>query len=229
MTDANKKNQVRRIFETIAPRYDLLNHLLSFGCDIYWRKKALRLTGVNKNSILLDAACGTGDMAIEAKKLGVKKVFGCDFSLNMLKLFQKKKEWVKTCLVQATAENMPVKDNSVTNITVAFGVRNFYDIGSGFRSFHSVLKKEGKLTILEFALPKNFFFATVYNFYFKKILPLTGRIISGDKEAYSYLPKSVEEFDEKIDLKKLLIETGFTDVRDSRLTFGIVQVIIASK
>jgi demethylmenaquinone methyltransferase/2-methoxy-6-polyprenyl-1,4-benzoquinol methylase len=229
MTDTNKKNQVRRIFETIAPRYDLLNHLLSFGCDIYWRKKALRLTGINNESILLDVACGTGDVAIEAKKLGAKNVFGCDFSLNMLKLFQKKNDSMKTNLVQGAAENMPVKNNSVTNITVAFGVRNFYDIENGFRSFYHVLKKEGKLTILEFALPENFFFGAVYNFYFKKILPLTGRIISGDKEAYSYLPKSVEEFDEKIDLKKLLIETGFTEVRDSRLTFGIVQVIIASK
>jgi demethylmenaquinone methyltransferase/2-methoxy-6-polyprenyl-1,4-benzoquinol methylase len=167
MTDANKKNQVRRIFETIAPRYDLLNHLLSFGCDIYWRKKALQLTGVNKSSILLDVACGTGDVAIEAKKLGVKKVFGCDFSLNMLKLFQKKNDLLSTSLFQATAENMPVKDNSVTNITVAFGVRNFYDIGSGLRSFHNVLKKEGKLTILNLPCRK-IFLRAVYNFISRK-------------------------------------------------------------
>ncbi|HVO74857.1 MAG TPA: bifunctional demethylmenaquinone methyltransferase/2-methoxy-6-polyprenyl-1,4-benzoquinol methylase UbiE [Ignavibacteriaceae bacterium] len=224
-----KKTQVRRIFETIAPRYDLLNHLLSFGFDIYWRKKALKLTGINSESILLDAACGTGDVAIEAKKLGAEKIFGCDFSLNMLKLFQKKSLWAKTNLIQATAESIPVKNNSVTNITVAFGVRNFYDIREGFKSFYNILKKNGRLTIIEFSLPKNFFFRTAYSFYFKKILPLTGRVISGDKEAYSYLPESVQEFDEKVDLKNLLNETGFTGIRDYRLTLGIVQVLIALK
>ncbi len=225
----DKKNQVRRIFDAIAPRYDLLNHLLSFGFDIYWRKKALKLTRINDESILLDVACGTGDFAIEANKLGVKRIFGCDFSLNMLKLFQRKSKWIQNNLIQMTAENIPVKNNCITNITVAFGVRNFYDIRMGFKSFYKVLKKNGKLTILEFSLPENFFFRAVYRFYFKKILPLAGRIISGNKEAYSYLPESVEEFDEKINLPNLLKEAGFEKIEDYKLTLGIVQVLVAVK
>jgi demethylmenaquinone methyltransferase/2-methoxy-6-polyprenyl-1,4-benzoquinol methylase len=229
MNDQNKKTQVRRIFEAIAPNYDLLNHLLSFGCDIYWRKKALKLTGLTNDSVLLDAACGTGDLAIQAEKFGVEKIYGGDFSINMLKLFQKKRKSLKDKLIQMTAENLPVKDSSITNISVAFGVRNFYDIRIGLKSFYKALMKNGKLTILEFSMPENFFFRMIYNFYFKTILPMTGRIISGDKEAYSYLPESVEEFDEKINLEKILQETGFSSIVKHRLTFGIVQVIIGVK
>lgn len=229
MNNPNKKKQVRRIFETIAPNYDLLNHLLSFGCDIYWRKKALKFTGLTQKGIFLDVACGTGDLAIQAEKLGVKEIFGGDFSLNMLKLFQKKRKSFKNRLIQMTAENLPIKENSLSNISVAFGVRNFYDVRTGIRSFYNSLIKTGKLTILEFSMPENFFFRALYNFYFKIILPLTGRIISGDKEAYSYLPESVEEFDEKIDLVKILKEAGFGNIEKYRLTFGIVQVLIAVK
>ncbi len=225
----DKKSQVRNIFETIAFRYDFLNHLLSFGTDIYWRKKALKLTGVNKDSVLLDVACGTGDFAIAAKKMGVSKIFGADFSFNMLKLFKVKSNWITGFNFQTVAEKMPVKKNSVTNITVAFGVRNFYDIKEGFNSFYRILSDNGKATILEFRLPSNPFFKRLYKFYFKKILPVIGGIISGDKEAYKYLPRSVEEFDEKINLPELLKSSGFKKIEQHNLTFGIVQVIIAAK
>lgn len=224
-----KKIEVRRIFESIASRYDLLNHLLSFGVDVYWRKKALKLSGINSDSILLDVACGTGDVAIQAGKYGVKNIFGADFSFNMLKLFNKKADWSRGKLVQMAAEYLPLKDESITNITVAFGVRNFYDIQKGFNSFYSVLKKEGKVTILEFRMPSNYVFKNLYKFYFKKILPLVGGAISGDKEAYSYLPRSVEEFDEKIDLIELLKNSGFNKIEKHSATFGIVQIIIAEK
>ncbi|HKI77746.1 MAG TPA: bifunctional demethylmenaquinone methyltransferase/2-methoxy-6-polyprenyl-1,4-benzoquinol methylase UbiE [Ignavibacteriaceae bacterium] len=226
---AEKKKQVRRIFESIAGDYDFLNHLLSFGIDYYWRKKALKLTGMNSSSLLLDVACGTGDVAIAARKFGVKDIIGADFSHNMLKLFNKKSDWIVGKNVQMVAENMPIKDESVTNITVAFGVRNFYDIQQGFNSFHRVLKKNGKTTIIEFSLPSNPVFRWLYKFYFKKILPFIGGLISGDKEAYSYLPKSVEEFDEKIDIKELLKVSGFNKIERHSLTFGIVQVVIAQK
>jgi demethylmenaquinone methyltransferase/2-methoxy-6-polyprenyl-1,4-benzoquinol methylase len=226
---ADKKNQVRGIFDSIAGDYDFLNHLLSFGVDKYWRKKALKLTGVNSDSILLDVACGTGDVAIAARKLGVTKIIGADFSNNMLKLFNKKSNWIIGKNVQMVAENMPLKNESVTNITVAFGVRNFYDVQQGFNSFYRVLKKNGKATIIEFSLPSNTFFRWLYKFYFKKILPLIGGVISGDKEAYQYLPKSVEEFDERIDIPTLLKISGFEKVERYSLTFGIVQVVIAAK
>ncbi len=225
----DKKNQVRKIFDSIAFRYDFLNHLLSFGTDFYWRNKALKLTGVDGNSTLLDVACGTGDFAIAAKKFGVNKIFGADFSHNMLKLFNQKSEWIIGKNIQMVAERMPVKNDSVTNITVAFGVRNFYNIQEGFNSFYNALKENGKATILEFRLPSNPIFKFLYKFYFKKILPLIGGLISGDKEAYKYLPRSVEEFDEKINLPELLKNSGFKKIEQHSLTLGIVQVIIAAK
>ena len=224
-----KKGNVKRIFDSIAFRYDLLNHLLSFGLDFYWRKKALKLSAIKPESVLLDVACGTGDFAIAAKKLGVKNIFGVDFSKNMLGIFLKKSFWITGRTVQMVAERMPIKSNSVTNITVAFGVRNFYDILEGFKSFYEVLTPGGKATILEFRLPSNKFLKALYKFYFKKILPKVGGMISGDKEAYEYLPASVEEFDEKVNLTDLLKTAGFESVEQHNLTFGTVQIIIATK
>lgn len=226
---SDKKVKVKKIFDTIAFRYDFLNHLLSFGFDFYWRKKTIRLTGINKDSVLLDVACGTGDVAITAKKSGAEKIFGADFSYNMLELFKKKSPWIDGRCFQMAAEFLPLKDNSVTNITVAFGVRNFYDIQKGFDSFHRVLCTGGKATIIEFRMPSNFLFRSLYKFYFKKILPFVGGIISGNKEAYKYLPDSVEEFDEKVDMPLLLRTSGFRKIDRHNLTFGIVQVIIAQK
>jgi demethylmenaquinone methyltransferase/2-methoxy-6-polyprenyl-1,4-benzoquinol methylase len=224
-----KKSNVKRIFDSIAFRYDLLNHLLSFGLDFYWRKKALKLTSMTVKSVLLDVACGTGDFAIAAKKMGVNNIFGADFSKNMLQLFSNKSDWITGKTVQMVAEVMPLKNDSVTNIIVAFGVRNFYDIGEGFKSFLRVLTPGGKATILEFRLPSNKIFKALYKFYFKKILPKVGGIISGDKEAYEYLPSSVEEFDEKVNLLELLKAAGFESVERYILTFGTVQIIIATK
>jgi demethylmenaquinone methyltransferase/2-methoxy-6-polyprenyl-1,4-benzoquinol methylase len=225
----DKKNKVKNIFDSIAGRYDFLNHLLSFGVDHYWRRKALKLSKVGSDSFLLDIACGTGDVAIEAYRQGVRNIIGADFSHNMLGLFKKKSEWIAGKVIQTTAEQMPFRDNTFTNITVAFGVRNFYDIKEGFKSFHRVLKEKGKATVIEFQMPENIIFKTLYKFYFKKILPLVGGIISKNKSAYQYLPNSVEEFDEKISLVDVLNEAGFKSVIKYKLTFGIVQVVIAEK
>ena len=226
---SEKKIQVKRIFDNIAGRYDFLNHFLSFGLDFYWRKKALKLTCPNPGSILLDVACGTGDVAIQAKKMGVQIIYGADFSYNMLRLFDKKSKWINGHLLQMVAENIPFKNETVTNITVAFGVRNFYDIQEGFNSFHRILKAGGKATVIEFRMPSNKIIKGVYRFYFKKILPFLGGIISGDKAAYTYLPDSVEEFDEKINLTTLLTNSGFREIKKYNLTFQTVQVLIATK
>ncbi len=224
-----KKKQVQRIFDSISARYDFLNHLLSGGVDFYWRRKALKLSKMDFETKLLDVACGTGDFAISARKMGIKSIIGVDLSLNMLKLFNDKVEWSKGKLVESVAETMPFKDGSFTNITVAFGVRNFYDITEGFKSFYRILSKNGKVTILEFRLPSNVIVRKFYLFYFKNILPFVGKIISKDKEAYTYLPESVDDFDAKVDLRKLLHEAGFKSVNVTQLTFGIVQIAIAEK
>ncbi|MCB9206276.1 MAG: bifunctional demethylmenaquinone methyltransferase/2-methoxy-6-polyprenyl-1,4-benzoquinol methylase UbiE [Ignavibacteriales bacterium] len=225
----DKKTQVKRIFDSISHKYDFLNHFLSAGVDFYWRKKALKLSQVDSNTSLLDVACGTGDFSISAKKFGVNKIIGLDLSKNMLSNFNEKVNWSKGNLVQSVAEFMPFKNNSFTNITVAFGVRNFYDIKKGFQSFYNVLRDNGKVTILEFRLPESGIIKSIYLFYFDKILPLIGKIISKDKEAYNYLPESVNEFDSKIDLQKILSEVGFKNITKHSLTFGIVQVVIAKK
>lgn len=225
----DKKNNVRKIFDNIAFRYDLLNHLLSFGIDYRWRRKALKLSQLNDQSVLLDVACGTGDFAITAYKMGIKKIIGADYSYNMLKLFSKKSDWIIGRTIQMVAEQMPFKNNSFTNITVAFGVRNFYDIHIGFQSFWDALKEDGKATILEFRLPSNSIIRSLYKFYFKNILPFLGGIISGDRSAYQYLPDSVEEFDEKINIPGLLKSVGFKKIESHSLSFGIVQVVIATK
>jgi len=224
-----RPKKIRRIFESIAFRYDLLNHLLSFGLDFYWRKKALKLTGVGKETILLDIACGTGDFAAEARKQGVRQIMGADFSFNMLKLFNEKSGWIKGKNFQTVAEFIPLKDETVTNITVAFGVRNFYNIPAAFKNFNRVLKKNGKVTILEFRLPEKRFLKFVYNSYFKYILPAVGGFISRDYEAYKYLPESVEEFDKKMNLVELLREAEFGEIKRYSLTLGIVQVVTGHK
>ncbi|MFH0734955.1 MAG: ubiquinone/menaquinone biosynthesis methyltransferase [bacterium] len=225
----NKKNQVKRIFDSISYRYDLLNHLLSFGIDYYWRYRALKKAKINKNSILLDVACGTGDFSISAKKFGVKKLFAADLSLNMLKLFEKKADWSNGKKVQSVAEYLPYKPDTFTDIIVAFGVRNFYDINLGFESFYRILKKQGKVTILEFKLPKNMCVAKFYLFYFNNILPFVGKIISKDKEAYQYLPDSVSDFDKNINLPQMLKNSGFNNIKSYPLTFGIVNIVIGEK
>lgn len=225
----DKKTEVKRIFDSIAGSYDFLNHLLSAGVDFYWRKKALKISGVSPDTILLDVACGTGDFAIEARKQGVKKIFGADYSGNMLRYFNKKSDWIIGNNVQLAAEHMPFADGMFNHITVAFGVRNFYNISQAFAEFNRILVSPGKVTILEFRMPTNPVIKFLYNSYFKYILPLIGRLISKDKSAYTYLPDSVEEFDKTVDLVKLLKESGFTSADRHSLTFGLVQVVVGRK
>lgn len=229
MEDTNKKSQVRRIFDSISHRYDFLNHFLSAGVDFYWRKKAIQLSGMSEQTTLLDIACGTGDFAISARKSGIKNIFGADLSFNMLSLFNKKVDWINGKIVESVAELLPFKDESFTNITVAFGVRNFYDIPQAFRSFYRILSANGKVTVLEFRIPSNQLVRNFYLFYFNKVLPFIGKVVSNDNEAYSYLPESVDEFDRKVDLVAVFKQCGFSRVEKFSLTFGLVQVVIAGK
>ena len=225
----DKKKQVKRIFDSISHKYDFLNHLLSAGIDFYWRKKALKLTRISPDAVLLDVACGTGDFSIAARKRGVTDIYGADLSLNMLKYFDKKDKAIHGRIVQCVAEEIPFDDNSFTNITVGFGVRNFYDIPAGLTSFYRILKPGGKSTILEFRLPEKGLLKFLYTSYFNKVLPLIGKFFSKDQEAYTYLPESVDKFDKEVNVTQILSEVGFKNVQTYSLTFGIVNVIIGEK
>jgi len=224
-----KKEKVQNMFNNIAGKYDFLNHFLSMGIDFYWRKKAIKLTGMDNKSILLDVACGTGDFSLTAYENGVENIFGSDFSINMIKIFPIKHKKIDGLLTNAAAEYMPYKDSSFSNITVAFGVRNFYNIPQAFNEFLRILTPNGKVTVLEFQLPKNIIIRKLYVFYFNKILPFLGGVISGDFSAYKYLPDSVKEFDEKVNLVDMFNKAGFSKISKTELTFGVVQVVIAEK
>ncbi len=231
-----KQEQVKEMFDSIAPRYDFLNHLLSFRIDKIWRRKALRFRQVpHKTPNVLDIATGTGDFIIEIQKQipEVKKITGLDLSEGMLdvarKKIAKKKFADRVELRQGDSLRLPFPDNSFDLITVAFGVRNFADLQQGLHEMLRTLKPAGSLIILEFAKPQKFPVKPLFHFYFKYILPIIGKKVSKDEAAYSYLPKSVQEFPFGEKMQDILQETGFSTPSFRSLSFGIAMVYHASK
>ncbi|MCS7230278.1 MAG: bifunctional demethylmenaquinone methyltransferase/2-methoxy-6-polyprenyl-1,4-benzoquinol methylase UbiE [Candidatus Kryptonium sp.] len=226
-----KRKYVKRMFNAIAKRYDFLNHLLSFGLDIHWRRFAIKKLNLSGGETIVDIACGTGDFSISARDKFPSKIIGVDVSLNMLKIFSdkaKKFNLNNLSLLCAEAENLPLKDKSVDVVLVAFGVRNFSNLEMGLKEIRRVLRDNGKLAVLEFSLPKGMF-GKVYLFYFRKILPFIGNLISKHENAYTYLPESVLVFPEGEEFTKILSEVGFKKVEMWRLTFGVVTLYIAFK
>ena len=193
-----KKKQVASMFDNISGQYDFLNHFLSLGIDILWRKKAIKLLKADQPKLILDIATGTGDFAIEALALKPDKVIGVDISQGMLEVGKKKlKKKGLDHLIElqmGDSERLLFDDNKFDAIIVAFGVRNFEHLEQGLKDMYRVLKSGGKVVILEFSKPRTFPFKQVYQFYFKWILPKIGRLISKDNSAYTYLPESVNEF-----------------------------------
>ena len=232
-TQTGKKEMVRDMFNGIAPRYDFLNHVLSVGIDILWRKKAIRQIAHLKPQIMLDVATGTGDFALEALSLKPKQIIGIDISEGMLDLgrIKVKNRKVDDCiqLLVGDSEDMPFADNNFDAITVGFGVRNFADINKGLHEMHRVLKPKGMLVVLEFSKPKTFPIKQVYQFYFSFILPLVGRLISKHSIAYTYLPDSVEKFPEGQTFLEMMKKNGFVEVRQIPLTFGIASLYLGNK
>jgi demethylmenaquinone methyltransferase/2-methoxy-6-polyprenyl-1,4-benzoquinol methylase len=226
-----KQNYIREMFDSIAYRYDFLNHLLSFGLDFYWRWFAIHKLNLKGGEKIIDIACGTGDFSIMASKRKPSMIFGVDVSLNMLKIFRQKalkKEIKKIYLVCASAENLPFKSEMFDVCLVAFGVRNFSDLEAGLKEIHRVLKNGGKIVVLEFSMPKQPF-KLFYLFYFRRILPFIGKLFSKHENAYTYLPESVLRFPEGEDFAKILNNCGFKRVELHRLTFGIVTLYIGVK
>lgn len=228
-----KKKQVALMFDNISPKYDLLNHLLSFGIDRIWRRKAINLLKSHHPEQILDVATGTGDFAIQALKLNPVSIKGIDISEGMINQGQKKimerKLGNKIELMLGDSENLPFKDNKFSAVIVAFGVRNFENLNKGLSEMYRVLNKNGKVVILEFSKPSKFPFKQVYNLYFKYILPIVGKMVSRDHSAYTYLPESVQVFPEGDDFLTILRNIGFKEVRCIPLTFGISSIYTGTK
>ncbi|MCW3804113.1 bifunctional demethylmenaquinone methyltransferase/2-methoxy-6-polyprenyl-1,4-benzoquinol methylase UbiE [Plebeiibacterium marinum] len=228
-----KKKQIRAMFNNIAPKYDFLNHFLSMGIDKIWRKRAIGLLKELEKPEVLDIATGTGDLAIASMKLKPKRIVGLDLSPEMLKVgeskIQKRNLQEVISMVEGDSENMPFKDEEFDAATVAFGVRNFENLNKGLVEINRVLKKGGKFMVLEFSNPSGFPFKQIYGFYSTKILPWWGGLLSKDKAAYTYLPKSVAAFPEGEAFVAELNKAGFESLRVWRQTFGIATIYFARK
>jgi len=229
----SKKEQVAKMFDAIAGRYDFLNHFLSLGIDIVWRKIAVREIAKVNPKMILDIATGTGDLAIEASRLNPSQVIGVDISNNMLdvgKEKMKKKSLDKLIDMQyGDSENLSFKDNTFDAVTAGFGVRNFENLDKGLSEMCRVMKVGGKLAILEPAEPKIFPFKQLYGLYFKVILPLLGKLFSKDNSAYNYLPESVAAFPSRNAFIQELEKAGFKEPNYKPLTFGIAALYTATK
>jgi len=232
-SSAGKKEQIATMFDRIAPKYDFLNHTLSFGIDKIWRRKAIRLISAYAPETILDVATGTGDFAIAALKSGAKKITGIDISKEMVAVGREKvkKLGLQDCIVLTTgdSESIQFADQSFDAATVAFGVRNFENLGRGLSELFRVLKSGGVLCVLEFSKPRQPLIRFAYNFYSKSLMPWLGRKISGDPAAYTYLPESVQEFPDGENFITFMKDSGFTDVREFRLTFGIATIYLGRK
>ena len=230
---AEKKTQVAEMFDNISPKYDLLNRVLSMGIDILWRKKSVKILKKYNPKTILDVATGTGDFAIELSNMHPEKIIGVDISKGMLdvgvKKIEKKKLSKLISLELGDAENMRFSNAEFDAITVAFGVRNFQHLELGLKEFHRVLNDKGVAIILEFSQPEKFPIKQVYNFYFTKILPFFGRMVSKDSRAYTYLPESVNQFPYGEKFINILKDCGFSNVREKRLSFGIATIYVAEK
>jgi demethylmenaquinone methyltransferase/2-methoxy-6-polyprenyl-1,4-benzoquinol methylase len=218
------------MFNRISRHYDLLNHLLSLNIDRYWRRRALKYLQITpKVHRILDLACGSGDVAkLLEEKYSTLKIFGLDFSINMLKIARKKLK--RTKLILADIYNAPFKNRVFDRIIVAFGFRNFPDKGKALRELYNLLNENGILCILELgSRDRNRIFAFIFDFYFKKILPVIGGIISKEYSAYKYLPASVYNFPGEKTLRELILSSSFKNVEFYRMSFGLCNAIVCFK
>lgn len=231
--EVSKKEQVRIMFDNIAHHYDFLNHFLSLGIDRLWRRKAVRLLQKENPKTILDIATGTADFAIEALSLQPDSITGIDISQQMLEVGRKKIQRIKADkiieLLQGDSEKLNFNDFTFDAAIAGFGVRNFENLEKGLSEIFRVLKRNGTLVVLEFSTPGSFPVKQLYHFYFRKILPFFGKMISKDKRAYDYLPESVREFPSSQEFIKKLAEAGFVNTICVPLSFGISSIYIAKK
>lgn len=227
------KSEVSAMFNDIAGSYDRLNHLLSLNVDKRWRKKAINALRDHQPSHLLDVATGTGDLAISALQLNPEKITGVDISEEMIAVGKQKIDKLnlndRIELLYGDSLDLPFQDELFDAVTVAFGVRNFADPVKGLKEMQRVLKMGGMLVILEFTLPRTKFLRSLYRFYFHKILPLIGRLVSKNISAYRYLPDSVEYFDKGSAFLDLMHQAGFSKTNYQSLTLGVCGLYVGYK
>ncbi|HHP7238970.1 bifunctional demethylmenaquinone methyltransferase/2-methoxy-6-polyprenyl-1,4-benzoquinol methylase UbiE [Longibacter sp.] len=224
-----KAEHVEKMFDTIAPRYDLLNRVLSLGIDQYWRWRALRQLSNERVTRLLDVATGTADVAIMAERiLQPRTTLGVDISAEMLRFGRHKLERLglsnRISLVQGDAESIPVENDRFDAAVVAFGVRNFEDLDAGLRGIARVIRPGGSLVVLEFSRPRTVPIKQLYALYSKHILPRIGGAVSPDAGAYRYLPDSVAAFPDGPDFLRRMEAAGFSETVWTPLTFGIASL-----
>ncbi len=232
----SKKQQVSTMFDNIAGNYDFLNHFLSLGIDKIWRRKMISELATVPHSFILDVATGTGDVAINTiKQLKDNDIHivGLDISPQMLNVGIKKIHYIgmshRIEMLVGDSENLPFDSNKFDAITVAYGVRNFENLERGLSEMQRVLKPNGKLVVLEFSKPRTFPFKQLFNFYFKNILPLIGKITSKDNRAYTYLYESVQVFPDGQDFLKVMEKCGFKSTQCKSLTLGICSIYTGFK
>ena len=232
-SELGKKEQVAQMFDTISGNYDGLNRVISFGIDIKWRKKVLKLVSDKNPKTVLDIATGTGDLAILMTNTSAEKIIGLDISAGMLEVGRNKIKAKnlsdKIEMILADSENMPFEDNTFDAITVAFGVRNFENLEKGLAEILRVLKPNGIFVILETSVPDKTPYKQGYTFYSKNILPLIGKLFSKDDSAYQYLSESASVFPYGEALNNILRKIGFIEVKAMPQTFGVATIYSASK
>lgn len=232
--EEGKTAQVARMFDGIAHRYDLLNHLFSLGIDVLWRKRCIRILRKEKPQTMLDVATGTADFAIEAVRMGLDvHVTGVDISAGMLDRGREKvkaRGWDERIqLIQGDSVALPFEDGTFDVFTVAFGVRNFEDLDGGLRDMFRVLRPGGLGLVLEFSKPRHFPIKQLFGLYFKRIMPTLGRWVSKDPAAYTYLPESVDAFPEGDDFLQHMARAGYADLKSRMLTGGIATIYTGRK
>ncbi len=214
--------EVRSMFGRIAGRYDLLNRVLSFGIDRRWRARTLRAAGAIRGALVVDACCGTGDLALEFAKAGAR-VVGVDFTPEMLVCAEPKRRERFSAVVfaQGDALKLPIRAKAADVASVAFGLRNLSDPRAGIAEFARVVKPGGRVLVLEFTTPTNRVVGALYGFYFTRVLPRIGGWISGDAEAYRYLPRTVLAWPSPEELRRWFEDAGLVECGFRRLSFGI--------
>jgi demethylmenaquinone methyltransferase/2-methoxy-6-polyprenyl-1,4-benzoquinol methylase len=229
----SKKEEVAEMFNNISAKYDFLNHFLSLGIDKLWRKKAVKMLRSVSPTRILDIATGTGDFALESLVLKPTQIVGLDISSGMLEhgRVKMKKKGVDHIITmqQGDSEDIPYDDNYFDGLTVGFGVRNFENLEKGLGEMLRVVRPGGKLIILEFSKPKKFPIKQLFAFYSKNIIPILGKSISKDSNAYTYLPESVAAFPEGKNFENILAKVGYKDISSTLVSGGIATIYAGTK